>query len=178
MRVIAGSARGLRLEYPKGAGIRPTTDRVRESLFSSIGDDIIDCRFCDLYAGAGSVGIEALSRGAASATFVERDPRCIAVLERNLQTTHLAGTATVRRGRLPECLKEIWQNSGPFDIVFADPPYRAALDPLLSAVADAIGGADAVFLLQSDSRVEPEPGPLRVLRRRTYGETALTWYHA
>lgn len=176
MRVIAGSARGLRLEYPKGADIRPTTDRVRESLFSSIGDDIIDCRFCDLYAGAGSVGIEALSRGAASAAFVENDRRCVAVLERNLQATHLDAAAMVHRGRLPQCLKEIWQNSGPFDIVFADPPYRAALDPLLSAVADMLIGPDVVFLLQSDSRVEPEPGPLKVLRRRTYGETALTWY--
>lgn len=178
MRVIAGSARGLRLQYPKGADIRPTTDRVRESLFSSIGDDIIDCRFCDLYAGAGSVGIEALSRGAASATFVEKGPRCIEALERNLRTTRLEGAATVLRGRLPECLKEIWQNSGPFDIVFADPPYSADLEPLLRAVADVLGGAAVVFLLQSDSRVEPEPGPLEVLRRRTYGETALTWYLA
>lgn len=176
MRVIAGSARGVRLGYPKGADIRPTTDRVRESLFSSIGEDILDCRFCDLYAGMGSVGIEALSRGAASATFVELDPRCVTALEGNLTATRLEAAATIRRGRLPQCLKQIWQNSGPFDIVFADPPYRAALEPLLAAVADVLGGTDVVFLLQSDSRVGPEPGRLKVLRRRTYGETALTWY--
>ncbi len=176
MRVIAGSAGGLRLQYPRGADIRPTTDRVRESLFAGLGDEVTDQRFCDLYAGAGSVGIEALSRGAASAVFVDSDRRCIEALDRNLRHTHLADRATVIRANLPGCIERVWQNSGPFDIVFADPPYSVDAAPLMRMAAQLAAGREVLLILQCDCRAAAEVGGWRQVRRQEFGETCLLWY--
>ncbi len=178
MRVIAGSARSIRLRYPKGQNIRPTTDRVRESLFGSLGDEVVGSRFCDLYAGAGSVGIEALSRGAQSAVFVEKNSRCMEALQANLANTHLVERATVFRGNLPGCLKEVWQKFAPFDIVFADPPYCADLAPLLQSAAKLILQHDTLLIVQCGSRAVVEATGLMQVRRQEFGETAVVWYHA
>src|SRR6476661_3131729 len=120
MRVIAGSAGGIHLDAPK-SGVRPTMDRVKAAIFSSLGEEIIDARVLDLFAGTGSLGIEALSRGAASALFVEENAAALAVIERNLVRTKLAGRvrqqdvfAFLRAPQVPE----------QFRIVFADPPYE------------------------------------------------------
>ncbi len=176
MRVIAGSARSIRLQYPKGARIRPTTDRVRESLFASLGDEVVGSRFCDLYAGAGTVGIEALSRGAQSAVFVEKNRRCLEALHDNLENTHLVERATVVRGNLPACIKDVWQKSGPFGIVFADPPYADDPQPLLPVVAELMAGAGGLLLLQCDSRTDPDAAGLHLLRRQEFGDTVVMWY--
>lgn len=177
MRVIAGTAGSLRLLYPKGEKIRPTTDRVRESLFASLGDEVAGSRFCDLYAGAGTVGIEALSRGAHSAVFVEKHRHCLEALRANLENTHLVERATVVRGNLPVCLKDVWQKSGPFGIVFADPPYAHDPQPLLLALAELMAGAGGLLLLQCDSRTNPEAAGLQLLRRQEFGDTVVMWYH-
>src|ERR1035437_9252506 len=104
MRVIAGSAKSRKLTVPKGAEIRPTGDMVREALFASLADRTIDARFGDLYAGSGSVGIEALSRGAAHCVFIEKNPRCVEALRANLENTGLSERAEIVRG---DCLKQI-----------------------------------------------------------------------
>ena len=177
MRVIAGSARSIQLRYPKGTLTRPTTDRVRETLFASLGEELAGSRFCDLYAGAGTVGIEALSRGAESAVFVEKNRRCLEALRTNLENTHLAESATVVRGNLPACLKDVWQKSGPFGIVFADPPYAEDPESLLAAVVELTAGAGGLLLLQCDSRTDPDAAGLELLRRQEFGNTAVIWYH-
>jgi len=111
------------LKYPKNARIRPTTDAMREALFASLGDRVIGARFADLYAGCGSVGIEALSRGAASCVFVEKDRRCAQTIAENLAHTGLGETATVHKGPVERLWPRISDTDGPFDIVFVDPPY-------------------------------------------------------
>src|SRR6187397_1353436 len=122
MRVIAGSAGGVRLAVPK-RGVRPTMDRVKAAIFSSLGEAIIGARVLDLFAGTGALGIEALSRGAASVVFVENDRRAVAVIEKNLAHTRLTGAihaldvfTYLDRLAAPES----------FDIIFADPPYAKA----------------------------------------------------
>ena len=166
----------MRLDFPNGAETRPTTDRVRESLFSSLQMDIPGCRFCDLYSGAGTIGIEALSRGAESAAFVDGDRRCIEALEKNLEHTNLAEYATVFRGQLPRCYKTVWQKAGPFDIVFTDPPYSVDPTPLLRTVAELCSGHGLLLILQCDRHMEAGDIGVPILRRKEYGKTALVWY--
>ena len=129
MRVIAGSHRGRRLSGPQGTVLRPTSDKVREALFSILGSKVSGSHFLDLYAGTGAVGIEALSRGASTVTFVESDPKVLQLLQENLRTCQLLDRAQVRIGQAATFLdrKDWW--GGPYDILFADPPY-VALDEL------------------------------------------------
>src|SRR6478736_4977727 len=119
MRVIAGRAGGIRLAVPKH-GVRPTMDRVKAAIFSSLGEEVIGARVLDLFAGTGSLGIEALSRGAASALFVEENAAALAAIERNLARTKLEGR--VRRQDVFGFLRAV-QMPEQFRIVFADPPY-------------------------------------------------------
>src|SRR5947209_13171996 len=120
MRVIAGSAGGLRLEVPKNA-VRPTMDRVKAAIFSSLGEAIVGARVLDLFAGTGALGIEALSRGAAAVLFVEESRAASAAIERNLKRTKFA--ATVRQQEVFAFLRSA-QPREPFTIIFADPPYE------------------------------------------------------
>ena len=179
-RVIAGSAKGIRLRAP-GPGTRPIADRVKQTLFAILEPDLPDARFLDLFAGSGAAGIEALSRGAAAATFVERDAGAAAVIEENLRATNLAVRATLIRHDAAR-----WLDGGPFaapfDLVVVDPPY--AETGLLAAVLTALGRPDGP--LANDARVvakhfwrdrPPERiGMLAVERERRFGETALTFY--
>src|SRR4051794_7609981 len=119
MRVIAGSAGGIQLEVPK-RGIRPTMDRVKAAIFSSLADRILNARVLDLFAGTGALGIEALSRGAESVLFVDQDRQAIAAIERNLTKTRLEGQA--RQREVFEFLARA--GDATFDIIFADPPYE------------------------------------------------------
>jgi 16S rRNA (guanine966-N2)-methyltransferase len=120
MRVIAGVAGGIQLDVPK-SGVRPTMDRVKGAIFSSLGEQIIGARVLDLFAGTGSLGIEALSRGAATALFVEENSGAVAVIERNLARAKLEGR--VRKQEVFAFLKSA-QTAEPFQIIFADPPYE------------------------------------------------------
>ena len=131
MRVIAGTHRGRQLRTLPGRDVRPTLDRVRESIFGILGDEVEGAGVLDLFAGTGALGIEALSRGAAFAVFVDDDPRALRVLEQNLETLGLGERASVVRGRVPAVLGAARKSSlplrGPVDIIFADPPYRTSL---------------------------------------------------
>ncbi len=181
MRVIAGSHRGRRLSGPRGTSLRPTSDKVREALFSILGTRVTGGRFLDLYAGTGAVGIEALSRGAAAVTFVEASPATTALLRKNLDTCHLAERARVRVGLTGAFLarRDWWD--GPYNVVFADPPYaaRAELDVLAGLGQAELLTQDAVIVIEQASTVEvPETiGSATLNRRYEYGDTVLCVYH-
>ena len=157
LRVIAGEARSLHLQVPVRPGIRPTTDAMRATLFSSLGAEVRGARFADLYAGSGAVGIEALSRGAQQAVFVESDRRCVEVIRNNLKNTKLISGGVVLQRKLPAAWGEIAARYGPFDIVFADPPYDS--DDLVRIAEKLVGereglAAQAIVVLQ-----HAQPGP-------------------
>src|SRR5207249_401792 len=120
VRVIAGTAGGLQLKVPR-SGVRPTMDRVKAAIFSSLGEKVIGARILDLFAGAGGLGIEAMSRGAASAVFVESNRNAARIIERNLAIADVDGRVRVR-----DVFAYLKYATGPFDIIFADPPYEAA----------------------------------------------------
>lgn len=176
MRVIAGEAKGARLTVPTGPTIRPTLDRVRESLFNIIGNRVPGARFLDLYAGSGANGIEALSRGAAHAVFVDKDIRFV---RQNLRKTRLNPRAECIQANLPGGLSKV-DNRAPFDIIFADPPFKlTSFGHLLGVVAErnllAKGG---IIVLEHSSRValEEQLGIFHRERDRSYGETQLSFY--
>ncbi len=180
MRVIAGSHRGRRLSGPQGTALRPSSDKVREALFSILGSRVPDSRFLDLYAGTGAVGIEALSRGATTATFIEGHPATVTLLQKNLQTCGLTDRAQVRIGRTDVFLKRPEWWDGPYDIVFADPPYTAADElALLSHLwKPGLISEQAVLIIEQASRTACPPtlDHATLIRRYEYGDTALGLY--
>jgi 16S rRNA (guanine966-N2)-methyltransferase len=168
VRVVAGEFRGRRLAAPRGARTRPTADRVREALFSMLGD-VSGARVLDLYAGSGALGIEALSRGAASAVFVERDPRAAAVIERNLTSLGLE-EEVLRR----DAVRFLRAGTGTFDLVFCDPPYDSGsrLAGPLAEHLPALTSEDARIVTESDKR-NPLELPFPLVTERTYGDTRI-----
>lgn len=184
-RVIAGTARGIRLVAP-GEGTRPLADRVKQTLFAILEPDLPGAAVLDLFAGSGAAGIEALSRGAARAVFVERDRAAIAAIEENLRRAHLAGErARVVRADAMGWLAERGPDAGPFDIAIVDPPY--AEPALLAAALRRLGDAAAAGrLLVPAARVVAKHfwrdrpaeriGLLASERERRFGETALTFF--
>jgi len=177
MRIIAGTARGMRLHAPKGMEIRPTLDRVRESLFNIIGPEIAGARFLDLFSGTGANGIEALSRGAAEAHFVDGDTQALALLQKNLEQTRLGANARVHKLLLPKGLCRL---GGGFGWVFADPPYSfSEYDELLSALQEnglLIEGASVCLEHDHRSTLPESVGTLRLGRQKKYGDTVLSFY--
>ena len=141
MRVIAGKARRLPLKTLPGADTRPTTDRIKETLFNILQPELLDCRFLDLFSGSGAIGIEALSRGARKAVFVEKNPKACACIRDNLAFTKLAPDGQVMNMDVLQALRSL-EGEGPFDCILMDPPYgmdleRSALEYLSgSALAD------------------------------------------
>ena len=180
MRVIGGSARSLRLQCPRALQIRPTTDMMRESLFNTLGPRIAAKPFCDLYAGSGSVGIEALSRGAGPVAFIEKNQRCVEAIEANLANTGLAEGAAVVRGDVLALYAQVAAEYGPLEVVFADPPYgyerlgELAERLVLRHEGMAAGG---VVVFQRDRRRElaglPPP-----TRERPFGDSVLSYFEA
>jgi 16S rRNA (guanine966-N2)-methyltransferase len=173
VRVVAGEFKGRRLVAPRGTRTRPTADRVREALFSMLGD-VSGARVLDLYAGSGALGIEALSRGAESAVFVERDHAALAALHRNLEAT--GARAEVRRQDVARFLA---RPGGTFDLVFCDPPYDVA-PAAATALTDALPpllDEDARIVTESDKR-HPLLLPLPLVVERTYGDTRIAIHSA
>jgi 16S rRNA (guanine(966)-N(2))-methyltransferase RsmD len=178
VRVIAGSAKGRILRSPRTAGTRPITDRAKESLFAILAPRIPAARFLDLFAGTGSVGIEALSRGGARATFVERAAPALAVLRHNLEITGLAARAEVLARDVFGYLRD---PPVPFDVIFVAPPQWRGLWPRAVGLLDREPGwlaPGAVVVAQHDPA---EPGPaglthLAVADERTYGRVRFTFF--
>ncbi|HLL86146.1 MAG TPA: 16S rRNA (guanine(966)-N(2))-methyltransferase RsmD [Thermoleophilaceae bacterium] len=169
MRVVAGRFGGRRLESPPGRATRPTSDRVREAVFSLLGP-LGGERVLDLYAGSGALGIEALSRGAERADFVERDARAAATIRRNLEALGPVETAVHRR----DALAFLRAGGGPYDLVFADPPYSSAarLAGPLSRALPAVLPDEAVIVTESDKRL-PLELELPLVDERVYGDTRI-----
>ncbi len=175
MRVVAGSAGGVRLDVPKHR-VRPTMDRVKAAIFSSLGNAIIGARVLDLFAGTGALGIEALSRGAASARFVEQDREAVTTIERNLVKTKFAGRV-LRRDVFNFLRRSV--SSERFNIIFADPPYEKTKEGetfttllLASEELAALLEPSGIFVLEKrPSEKLPETKTWRVVRRKTYGAT-------
>ena len=181
MRVIAGSARGLRLAVPKGVAVRPTLDRVRESLFNILAPRLDEARFLDLFAGTGANGIEALSRGAAWCTFVDASPAVLRTVAANLETTALASRAELRRSDLPAGLRATSRPDQPYDILFADPPHAFDRHAELLTTLDETGlwSKEGTVIIEHPAKLDLSAaiGASRAcVRRATYGRTALSFF--
>lgn len=180
MRVIAGSARGRRLAAPPGSDTRPTADRVREALFSILGPPPAGAVVLDLFAGAGTLGIEALSRGAERAVFADHSRAAARVLRRNLEELGLAGRAELHVGDATRFAARLAGEGRAFSWIFIDPPYAAGLaDAALAAIAaGGLLAPDGVVVVEHDRRAPPRPahGLLSKADCRRYGDTELTFY--
>jgi 16S rRNA (guanine966-N2)-methyltransferase len=183
-RVIAGVARGRRLAAP-GAGTRPLTDRVKQSLFAIIEPDLRGRRFLDLFAGSGAGGIEALSRGATEAVFVEQHPGALHMIERNLRTASLLGPRAVIVAKdVLGWLADAAATGAPFGAVLVDPPYdrpellQRTVEAIATAGPGAILASDGVLVAKHFRKDGPAAriGLLRSFRRERFGETALAFY--
>jgi 16S rRNA (guanine966-N2)-methyltransferase len=172
VRIVAGRWGGRRITTPRGAATRPTADRVREALFSILGERVHDARVLDLFAGSGALGIEALSRGAAEATFVDSAPAAIRAVRANLEA--LGGKAEVRRADAARFLGAASAAARQYDLVFLDPPYRLAgrLGSELTAALPAVLAPGAAVVAESDRRAPLELG-LPILDERRYGDTLI-----
>jgi len=177
VRVIAGSRKGHKLVAPRGLDTRPTSDRVRENVFNLVGP-VDGARVLDLFAGSGALGIEALSRGAAGAVFVERDPEAVWTIERNLDRLRLSGARVVHGDVLRTIAQEATAGAK-YDLVLVDPPYGmlTEIQPRLARHLPPLLAADGLLVVETDARTEPElPLPVRTSRR--YGQTRVTLFEA
>jgi 16S rRNA (guanine966-N2)-methyltransferase len=176
MRVIAGTLKGRRLETPSWDGLRPTSDKLRETLFNILAPRVAGARVLDGFAGTGAVGIEALSRGAAHVTFVDSDRRATALIEANLRTCGIEEGFVVLRGAVAAVLPAMAAGQE-FDVIVLDPPYRATD---VQAALDAAGrrlAPGGVLVLERATRTEP-PVSARLARARDVksGDSTLTFY--
>jgi 16S rRNA (guanine966-N2)-methyltransferase len=178
VRVIGGSAKGTRLVRPP-AGVRPVADRAREGLFSSLGGRVEGARVADLFAGTGALGIEALSRGAEEAVFVDRDPKALEVVRQNLARTGFAERATVARSDVRRFLERA--PSRAFDLVFVDAPYDAGVEGVLALLDEEpllSGGATVVLTRGRRSSTDVIPLHWTVARRLSYGDSVVTLFRS
>ncbi|MBE56038.1 MAG: 16S rRNA (guanine(966)-N(2))-methyltransferase RsmD [Acidobacteria bacterium] len=176
MRVIGGALKGRRLDTPKWPGLRPTSDRLRETLFDVLGDRVDSVQFIDGFAGTGAVGIEALSRGAAHVTFVETDPRAVRLIKTNLR--HCALKARYTIVHVP--MQRAWRKMAvvPSDIIFLDPPYGYAdLETVLVGAAGQLT-EDGFVVLEHAARRKIDESVDGLMRRRVVcaGDSALSFY--
>jgi 16S rRNA (guanine966-N2)-methyltransferase len=183
MRVIAGKYRSRPIEAPAGLATRPTSDRLRETLFNVLAPHIEGAFFLDLFAGSGAVGIEALSRGADHAMFVERAPVALKVLRANLARLGLTVGFSIQCGSVGACLRRLQMESKRFDLVFLDPPYDAAHEytttlGLLGGAAAIVLSTDAIVIAEHrrKERLEDNYGLLARTRVLEQGDAALSFY--
>jgi 16S rRNA (guanine(966)-N(2))-methyltransferase RsmD len=187
MRVIAGIYRGRLLSAPSWTGLRPTSDKLRETIFNILALRLPGARVLDLYAGTGALGIEALSRGAAVVTFVERDRRAQKLIEENLERCGITDGYVIIRASVTDALAQLHDrsavaNAGPFDIAFLDPPYdrgpgTGEITATLASAANLMGQG-AVVVLEHSRRRPSTPTAGRLVRTRevTAGDSALAFY--
>ena len=176
MRIIAGKYKGRQLLY-KSKNLRPTSDKAREALFSILGDRVSDSRFLDLYAGSGAVGLEALSRGAEQAFFVEKFPKLV---HSNLHSLGLVAQAQVLRFDVQKALVMLSKKAASFDIIFLDPPYEL---PTYDKVLDTIGNSgllspQGILIAEhrSSKTLDSQYGSLQQSKHNKYGESSFSFY--
>lgn len=175
MRIVAGTARGRPLIAPRGAATRPTSDKVRAAVFNVLGQFFEGGRVLDLYAGTGAMALEALSRGCAAATCVERDRRAAEALARNASACGFAERVDLRREPVEEALGRL--PGGAFALVFVDPPYAEGPDGALPAIEPLLAPGGRV-VAEHDRRRPPQErhGRLALVDRRAYGDTGISIY--
>ncbi|MFL6216287.1 MAG: 16S rRNA (guanine(966)-N(2))-methyltransferase RsmD [Blastocatellia bacterium] len=182
MRVIGGIYRSRRLRAVEGMGVRPTSDRLRETLFNVLGAAARDSRFLDLCAGSGAVGIEALSRGAARAVFVEQSRHACAVIQANLDALGLGDQARLVCRDVHAALKQLAFENEVFDLIFFDPPYASGLyATVMSELGESVLlKADAIVIVEHRAKLplEGDYGRLSQFRELKQGESALAFYRA
>lgn len=181
MRIVGGEFRGRVLAAPKTQAIRPTTDRTRESLFNILSHSYADAldrtRVLDLFAGTGALGLEALSRGCRSALFVEHGVEGRGLIQKNIETLALQGRARLFRRDATQLGHA--GTAGPFELVFADPPYGKGLaeQALASAVRGGWLAPGALIVIEEVAEAEPDPGPgFRLLEKRAFGDTTIHFF--
>ncbi len=175
MRITGGTARGVPLTEPRGVRLRPTSGLVREAIFNILGDEVQDARVLDIYAGTGSLGIEALSRGAASVIFVEGEAASCTAIHASLARTRFTASAKVMRGRLPGAISSL---EGPFDLILMDPPYADESAPETLIQVASLLAPGGVVVYEHGSRYNPpeRPGTLQLSDSRVYGDSAIALY--
>jgi 16S rRNA (guanine966-N2)-methyltransferase len=171
MRIITGTAKGLKLKAPQGLDTRPTTDRVKESVFNILGDIVIDARVLDLFAGTGNLGLEALSRGATHAVFIDHGSESIEIIKENAHHTHLEEHAEIYKNDVLRALDKFVQTKRSFDLLFCDPPYKkdfvqAILEKLDKNPIMSQGGVIVI---------EEEWEHLQLRRTEKYGTTLISF---
>ena len=177
MRIIAGERKGHTIFAPRGRETRPTSDRVRENVFNIVAPWVEDARVLDLFAGSGAMGLEALSRGAASAVFVESDADAVRTIERNLDKLRLTGAAVLRSDAVRALATETAAGRK-YDLVLADPPYAmfADLQTQLARYVPAVLADDGLLVVETDAKVEPAIESLELRTSRKYGSVRVTLF--
>lgn len=173
MRIIAGSARGLKLKAPDGQNTRPTADRVKEALFSSLSDKLSGARVLDAFSGSGALGLEALSRGAKEAVFIENGREAFGVLKENLNKSGLSS-----RGKLffTDALSYIEKTDEQFDIIFLDPPYASGLYERFLLFAEKNLAEGGIIVLEYEEKNAPAiPDIYSVIKQKHYGRVHLSF---
>ena len=182
MRIIAGTLKGQQLVTPRGHRTRPTADQVRIALMDTLMPHLSGARFLDLFAGAGGVGLEALSRGAGRAVFVESDAAAFEALRRNIAALRLQAQTRIVRGDAVRALGMLAAQEERFDLVFLDPPYGAGLvEKTLARLGEGPLTAPAAIVVAQHFTKQPPPdavGILGAFRARRFGETTLTFFRA
>jgi RNA methyltransferase, rsmD family len=179
VRVISGSARGLKLNTPGDDRVRPTTDRVKESMFNIIQDWVYDSQVLDLFAGSGALGIEALSRGASQAVFCDNSLDSIKIIKSNIEKARVADRSQIVSGDFKRCLRDMEAKNQSFDMIFVDPPYY---EGLFEEVLDTIRSCkilkkDGIVIVEHDAkRPIGQVEGLEVYKEKKYGITMLTFY--
>lgn len=178
MRIIAGTLKGRTLASPTWDGLRPTSDRLRETLFNVLGPSVEGARVLDVCAGTGAIALEALSRGATTVTCLEADPRAIALIRANAARCGVENRCIIVRGDAPAALTAP-ALGGPFDLVVLDPPYAAPwIDAAVAAAARLLAPGARLVLEHAAKRPAPEAVGLRLERTRRAGDSALSTYRA
>ncbi|WP_346354220.1 16S rRNA (guanine(966)-N(2))-methyltransferase RsmD [Azotosporobacter soli] len=180
MRIITGKAKGCKLQAPKGMQTRPTTDRVKESLFNILGDAVVDAVVLDIFAGSGALGLEALSRGATRAVFIDSSRDSNTIISHNARHTRLEGQCTLLSSDVLIALTKLTVKRQLFDLVFCDPPYNQGFVSNVLAKLDAGGllSPDCIIVIEHSRHEVPAPTWSHFLLRRSerYGETLLSFF--
>lgn len=179
VRVISGSARGLKLNTPGDDRVRPTTDRVKESMFNIVQDWVYDSQVLDLFAGSGALGIEALSRGASQAVFCDNSLDSIKIIKSNIEKARVADRSQIVSGDFKRCLRDMEAKNQSFDMIFVDPPYYKGLfEEVLDTIRSCkILKKDGIVIVEHDAK-KPigQVEGLEVYKEKKYGITMLTFY--
>lgn len=178
MRVIAGSLKGRRLISPTWSGVRPTTDRLRETLFNILRDRVDGANVLDGYAGTGAIGLEAISRGAASVTFIDRDNRAVRLIQQNLALCEVEAGASVVVGDIPGVFSQLRPVSK-FDLVILDPPYgfnALGISAILAGVSPHIADDGQIIVERGQRDLNAKPTGVACTRRVASGDSALEFY--